>query len=503
MTTFIEYQRFGVVTRTLISDFSKQSFPSYPKIHYRTLVESLVGQDINSDDKGSNHFVPEATSHDTSVDTSVKQKKSSSGYENIIERLEKKYCGSYDPSADSDSDEAHEENPRPKKRKARAQADYYDMDDGFIDDSDNIAAIESAQHSKRLQTKYDGYFVSSGELEVSDGPARDSRKEVEVVREAEGPIGESVPTPNASVASVVKHMSSGDTAEAAALTPPKKSEKPEKNTKEWAPPPSVASAMEQFTTAAQDLIQSKGGTALKSFPVVLDPALDTLDAEVTVSMSSGKLSNIYLSAVRSALGGEVSAAVVKSAIIRLRSGRDAGRLVEELRNEVEALGNRLREQVTECPPSAALVTATKEEGDANGNTVSSDHPQVEVAPDPEDSSVGDVTTEAAVAPPPSTPVVEWKWVCKWTPQLRGEVCDLEQLCLRWVERENTHRSHLKAAHKKSMEESETVPLSGNAEVTRVLQAVADIAFGPPYDPGAVDKGGFVGVKKALATEKTR
>lgn len=40
-------------------------------------------------------------------------------------------------------------------------------------------------------------------------------------------------------------------------------------------------------------------------------------------------------------------------------------------------------------------------------------------------------------------------------------------------------------------------------MTRVFNAVAGIAFAPPFDPSAIDKGGLAGIKKALSTEKTR
>jgi hypothetical protein len=91
-------------------------------------------------------------------------------YDNIIERLERKYCGStaVTQSESTDDDEA-EELPQPTRRKKRAAvgSDYYDMDDPFIDDADNIASVESQIKMSQIQTKHDGYFVSSGVLELS------------------------------------------------------------------------------------------------------------------------------------------------------------------------------------------------------------------------------------------------------------------------------------------------------------------------------------------------
>jgi hypothetical protein len=40
------------------------------------------------------------------------------------------------------------------------------MEDPFIDDADNIATVETHLKMNKIQTKHDGYFVSSGVLEI-------------------------------------------------------------------------------------------------------------------------------------------------------------------------------------------------------------------------------------------------------------------------------------------------------------------------------------------------
>lgn len=87
-------------------------------------------------------------------------------YENIIERLERKYCGSIITETHENSDEEEEVvDTQPRKKKA-INADYYDMEDPFIDDTDNIATVETHLKMNKIQTKHDGYFVSSGVLEI-------------------------------------------------------------------------------------------------------------------------------------------------------------------------------------------------------------------------------------------------------------------------------------------------------------------------------------------------
>lgn len=103
---------------------------------------------------------------------------------NIIDILEKKYCGGFgmlDPDfEDGDDGSGWEESPIPstdggvvgggdsadagqkkKKRRKRGdkeqqqqQGDYYDMDDSFIDDTDNITEIQSQISGKYLKTKH-------------------------------------------------------------------------------------------------------------------------------------------------------------------------------------------------------------------------------------------------------------------------------------------------------------------------------------------------------------
>ena len=116
-------------------------------------------------------------------------------YSNIIEKLERKYCGSR--TALVEDDDVEEEQPRKKrktnKNKKAANADgggverepsptapagpedeseveeddYYDSEDSFIDDSAADHDIQSAYNMKKVQTKRSGFFVSAGDLEVS------------------------------------------------------------------------------------------------------------------------------------------------------------------------------------------------------------------------------------------------------------------------------------------------------------------------------------------------
>lgn len=110
-------------------------------------------------------------------------------YSNIIEKLERKYCGSR--TALVEDDDAEEQQPKEKRRKNKnkktadpepssapgaagpgdesevEEDDYYDSEDSFIDDSAADHDIQSAYNMKKVQTKRSGFFVSAGNLEVS------------------------------------------------------------------------------------------------------------------------------------------------------------------------------------------------------------------------------------------------------------------------------------------------------------------------------------------------
>jgi hypothetical protein len=105
--------------------------------------------------------------------------------------------------------------------------------------------------------------------------------------------------------------------------------------------------------------------------------------------------------------------------------------------------------------------------------------------------------------------------------LRGQVYEIEQLCREWVESENKIRqaNHTASSDKKkkampSDEVHALFPfhsshqilvqiLSRNAEITKIFTQLSSIAFASPFSDSTVEKGGVVGIRKALTTEKMR
>ena len=116
------------------------------------------------------------------------RRKRDNPYDNIIEKLERKYIFkqqivSPDKSSDGNSplDSGNGGGGYGKKKSRTGDhRDYYDETDPFIDDSELIDEIENTVRTKVLETKTGGFFVSSGHLDVvigSGGVKRDAAHE--------------------------------------------------------------------------------------------------------------------------------------------------------------------------------------------------------------------------------------------------------------------------------------------------------------------------------------
>lgn len=106
-----------------------------------------------------------------------------SPYDNIIEALERKYSGGIVTNLDNNSaagDHSSIAGDEPdtlveksgKTKKTKKNGDAYDMDDPFIDDADHMHQVNFELKTKKVKTKYDGFFVSLGKLELVPVPSR-------------------------------------------------------------------------------------------------------------------------------------------------------------------------------------------------------------------------------------------------------------------------------------------------------------------------------------------
>jgi hypothetical protein len=114
-----------------------------------------------------------------------KADKSRNRYDNLIEKLQRKYCShdrakrhddeeneSGDESNISDDDDNNINNNNNnnnnenmiKRKRIIPQAEYddYDFEDPFIDDSEDVTEIKNSILMKKVKTKHNGFFISTG-----------------------------------------------------------------------------------------------------------------------------------------------------------------------------------------------------------------------------------------------------------------------------------------------------------------------------------------------------
>jgi hypothetical protein len=181
----LEQHKPDVVTSIFISHFNKENFPDYPEIMFKRDFRDILST-LHPKKQQTSVGLSEEVPVDSSADAADLEnselvhkegRKNSNHSSNIIDILEKKYCGGGygmmdDFNDDDDEDDNHGgvgESPvssvggsegKKKKRKRRKagnkdqQGDCYDMDDSFIDDIDNITEIQSQITGKFLKTKH-------------------------------------------------------------------------------------------------------------------------------------------------------------------------------------------------------------------------------------------------------------------------------------------------------------------------------------------------------------
>jgi len=379
-------------------------------------------------------------------------------YDNMIERLERKYSKgivpddeepvlSEDDGGDQDDDdddngaemedvvdmevsggeggEAGERKPTAKsKKRSMAHQDAYDMEDDFIDDSEDAELIEMAMEGKSTKTKHGGFFASSGDLELySVVAAADVAGSSSAARGAGDTKALAVREQDND-----HHDVSGSTALATSSQSGQghgqgpKEKKARVAKPDWELTPSILIAMDAFKREVAGTLEVAGAERTKKnvFPRSLDSALCVFDKEVIQSIPDVESRyQGYWEALVDVLGGAdmISVGIVKNSLKRLRL---KARAEESLRNKEDAL-----RQLLELFPSKL----TKFE------------PMVV----PDDGGGGE----------PFTPPQIFEWTCHWDIDARGLLLAAEKTCDDWVNAENAYRRILTNLDKKGMNQEET------------------------------------------------
>jgi hypothetical protein len=458
-----------------------------------------------------------------SLTSAIAKNQRRSRLDDIIEKMERKYTtlsssnpqmlpNDYSDEEDSESDEnpnpatnstemtANEPNDTKKskssksksnKRKRFSEQDFYDLDDDFIDDSEHVEDIETIVRMK-YKTKQDGFFVSSGDIEVIE------ESEEDMVDDESDEIG------NAS-----ESETDADQQDQVIRKKP-----------EWSPNEELQSALDRFKQDIESL-ELKPLPRNAHFPVEVNQPLLALDQEVRRSYRkpvdvSSSLSHYdylmvkqsgYLEFIVESLGSQISIMKVKRQIQKLQLKEESNSLKGELDREVSLLKAAIKDNISLAPPpklAATTVTAdpvvaevpaaapepaavaltlaasssssSSHENDDTGIDKHEGEPmdvsqqesvvrevgQLETNNDPRSSEMKAVQSpvspttpkpKQAKQKPVSEPVI-YKYRCRWNGHMRASLLKIEDDMNKYVEVENKYRAKLTQLEMIDMEDND-------------------------------------------------
>lgn len=523
--------------------------------------------------------------------------RSSNLYNSVIDQLERKYCAPFggaeviEDGEEAVSDHGSSTPSTPKKlsgtgtgtgtgtgsgpavttttqspptskrvRRRKVFADDYDYSDMFIDDSEAVVQYEKMLQGKSTKTKVDGFFISSGDLEVEPLPKKARIKPIKVARSSDSHEKKKVSEGEAIVEekdSSSDNNNTNNNSENKEKPKSKDKESVSKNNKDkdmeegsgdkakekekekvekplWKPSPEVVLALKEFHKAVENCrnrIKKK-----RPLPSELHPALLHYEKVVNQHHSARQISQTsgFYESIQAAVGVEVSALKIRTILNRLHL-RDKS---NESRAKVDKLINRIQDDlkanIKSCPLSKqpAYKLARKSlGGKSDSKEVGKDGLEVEGSNTGMDSeanrkeavasaaepSLGDpIPTPASNAPETvnSEDLVYWNletesteasnaglpnysWYCRWSVPLRQQLVHLEDAVTQWVLVENTYRGKLTNVDKEDMEEVEYAKLTIKEEFEAVLEKVAQ-AF-----PASCLYGDVAAIKQAIKTERNR
>lgn len=422
------YVSFKVPSNVIQKSFDKQETV---EVNYKRLFRRLTGRKKSS----TIEFKQTTSNNDPGTITSsdplsnVKTNHSTSNrFDTLIDRLERKYLalsnvqssvdmvlGSEGEDSMSSSQVSTSNQSSPdvqektvggdlKRKKKKAVIQDYDYSDPFIDDSEVVNELEEALTTKKLKTKHDGFFVSSGELEVvkvkkvtktplnissasttlfqTPAPSSSSSSAAAVINSTtvSNQVSSVVPTDVTKATKASKTNKSNvsvdtttPTTTANLSTPvtptaalsqsmntsmeeedPSSSSKPKKEKVEkpaWTPHPDVTIALEKF----KDLLTETYSTTWTkhlTFPPALDQPLLQLDAIVKQHHDDKELSRTsgYYEALQSYIGRGYTASKIKTMIQRLQIKEKAKATKTRLDQSIATLQEQLKASIIDCPP---------------------------------------------------------------------------------------------------------------------------------------------------------
>lgn len=387
-------------------------------------------------------------------------------FDDIIERLERKYTTLHtsnpiyieynydDVYSDSESemdavshnktvsfscDEIETRKGQKLKRKKRsADLDYYDLDDDFVDDSENAELIETMIKMK-FKTKQDGFFVSSSNelIEVLEDDDIDNCNSDEVNSDVNNP-GDSSEEDDIVLRQVKRKSASSD----------------EKTI--WTPNDSIISALDDFRNYITT-IELRPLSKSSNIPMLIYEKLHKLHsmvklfyAQVDASSSSDQNQNVvydssyfskttgYFESIADILGGNIPLTKIK----RVLSQFDLKDKSKDFRNKIDSNVAIIKSIIPTKIVSSKSVTLSDEK------LLSKECKEV---PDTEPVSTSESTENQST----------FKWRCRWNVTMRSILLEIDQLIDNYVATENKYRSNLIFSELREMPDAEVSALGND------------------------------------------
>lgn len=195
----VEHDSPGVIVTFNISSIDAQNIwndGGIVEINYKDMFKKLTGRKRNGSSTSKSTANSSSGGALPSVSSPIRPSTAlapSNRFELMISQLERKYLdlanhqnfsdhegsltsNSTCPSPAAPSPDVHEgktvanNNSNANKKKKKKIVEEYDYSDNFIDDTEVLEEYEEAMRMKKMKTVHDGFFVSSGHLDVVKAP---------------------------------------------------------------------------------------------------------------------------------------------------------------------------------------------------------------------------------------------------------------------------------------------------------------------------------------------
>jgi hypothetical protein len=426
----LEYNSPEIMSSIIIPVLNSDTFPTFPKIKVSDLFKSCITtkEVIKAN---TNKNIESSTSTQESQNILLKSKNKHQ-YSNIIENLERKYCSGRFNNVNMEDDNEHDntnneldaetntDSTKLKRRRKKQNVDYYDSEDSFIDDTDNISTIEKTISMKTVNTKQKGFFVSSGELEIlpNQEPLRNvSTKE----KSAHSVTMQSDITMHGSSSQDLLQITSKNSKVVSA---------PSLNVSSvWCPPLDVISAFDEFQKRVVVYFTSNVTEVLplKHIPLEIKQAMEYVDNIVKKHPSIGSISqnqSKYVDKLMEIIGDKITVThnYLKNYIKKIRLHTSTQELNNMLSCEEIEVVNLIRSRIEK-------------------NKVNSDSNNIKSGVD----SSPNVNNNADK---------DCEYVVKWDSQSRSKLLELSKMKEKYIKNENDLRKLLTQKEKSVLKEED-------------------------------------------------